>query len=132
MLKADFVLLAGLGLANLKVEGSWNKEKFLNSRHFRMAKTVTFWHGDSILIVSALKLFLFFFFLLSFAIQNKVEVRGMAYQAPPPQCCWPWLVLMNISWISYFFKFLYLLLAFSKWSTSTICKSRCSNPSIRL
>ena len=34
------------------------------------------------------------------------------------------LVLINVSWISFFLKFLYSSFVFLKWSTSTICKSR--------
>ena len=63
------------------------QETFSNSRRSRMVKTIIFDLSDSLLIVSALKPFLFslclpFFFLL------RKKMRGTC-PTWPPQCCQP-------------------------------------------
>ena len=60
-----------------------------------MAKTVTFWswwHYFSILIVSALKLFLFsLWFLFFFLLRKNVCVWG-GMTPSAPRCCRPWFL----------------------------------------
>ena len=62
------------------------QEKILNSSRSKLTKTVTFYLGDSILIVSAFKFFLFFLcFLFSFCYAKKWGRRG--HTPPAPRCC---------------------------------------------